>query len=293
MSAPQWNGAWHPLAERFPMLSEDELREMAASIAERGQYTPCRLAPDGLGLDGRNRVAACALANVAPRWEVYEGDPILFIVEVNAVGRSWTTTQRAMAVAIGLVDAKKRRGGRFVRDAVPRDSGRSSAQRNSPWQKAVSQAGFILDHAPELADKVLSGELALDAAYRKADENRKGRARVAALGGELAALVETGVIDVDEAERRAAEAKRLDVLDDDLAERVREGTLDLDEAEAIAAQRAERMAVWIECVRTALDVLVPMAVGPIPPGINGALNENERAALTTALEAWRTANVEL
>jgi hypothetical protein len=77
---PDWSGEWHPLAERFPMLTEDELREMAASIAERGQYVPCRMSSDGLGLDGRNRVAACALAEVEPIWEVYDGDAVAFII---------------------------------------------------------------------------------------------------------------------------------------------------------------------------------------------------------------------
>jgi ParB-like chromosome segregation protein Spo0J len=84
MTPRKWSGEWHPLSLRFPMLAEDELREMAVSITERGQYVPCRMDADGLGLDGRNRVAACALAGAEPWWEVYDGDPVAFIVEVNA-----------------------------------------------------------------------------------------------------------------------------------------------------------------------------------------------------------------
>lgn len=33
-------------------------------------------------------------------------------------------------------------------------------------------AGTILDHAPDLADAVVDGDLALDAAFRKAEDRR-------------------------------------------------------------------------------------------------------------------------
>ena len=64
-----WNGMWHPLTAGFPMLDGDELRALAADIRRYGQSAPCRMDPHGLGLDGRSRVAACALAGVEPRWE--------------------------------------------------------------------------------------------------------------------------------------------------------------------------------------------------------------------------------
>jgi hypothetical protein len=278
-----WNGAWHSLAERFPMLTEEELREMAASIAERGQYVPCRMTPDGLGLDGRNRVAACALAGTEPQWEVYEGDPVAFIVEVNAERRHLSTGQRAMAVAIGLVAAGARSNGKFAYGSKRDESGRAS---RSAWGKALGQAGTVLDHASELADGVLDGSTALDAAYKVADDRRKAADRVRDLGGELAALVETGVIDVDEAERRADEERRLAALDDDLAARVRDG-MALDEGEAAQAQRQERNAKWVADVDRALDLLVPMVGGPLPDLFKDNLSPEKYARLTAALQVWK------
>lgn len=277
-----WKGTWHPLAERFPMLDEDDLREMAASIAERGQYVPCRMTPDGLGLDGRNRVAACALAGAEPGWEVYEGDPIPFIVEVNAERRHLTTGQRAMAVAIGLVEAGQRSNGKFAWGSKP-DA--PSGTGRSRWEAAVAEAGVVLDHAHELADLVLRGEKALDAAYKEADDVRNREERIAAVGGELAALVETGVIDVAEAERRAEEARRLDALADDLATRVREGNLSFEEADALAAERRRRVLAWIDKVRDALIVLSRMKGSPIPDELDGELSNEERSLLAVVLDA--------
>ena len=58
----RWIGLWHPLTERFPTLEGDELRALAADIRRHGQSTPCSMDPEGVGLDGRSRVAACVLA---------------------------------------------------------------------------------------------------------------------------------------------------------------------------------------------------------------------------------------
>jgi len=279
-----WNGDWHPLAALFPMLGEDELREMAASIAERGQHVPCRMTPDGLGLDGRNRVAACAIANVEPAWEVYEGDPILFIVDINSERRHLTTGQKAMAVAIGLDQAGLRADGRWKRGAMPPANGSAS---NTAWTKAFTQAGVVIEHAPELANRVLNGKLELGAAYKDADETRRYRKQLKDLGGELEALVDSGVIDLDEAMYRAEKERRLEKLEADIATRVREGGLSIDEAEAIAVQRAEQLAAQVGRIRAALELLTRMSTAPIPEQLQAALEPDENTALQAALAALK------
>lgn len=49
----------HPYADKFPMLSEPELAELAESIRANGLRNPVVVTEDGLILDGRNRAAAC------------------------------------------------------------------------------------------------------------------------------------------------------------------------------------------------------------------------------------------
>jgi hypothetical protein len=152
------------------MLGADDLRELAASIRRHGQTAPCSMdPPGGSALDGRSRVAACALAGVEPRWEVYDGDPVAFVVEANAEDRNLSTGQRAMAVAIGLVEAGLRSNGRFRRGSVPEHPPELT---RASWRDKVALAGFVLDHAPELGDRVLAGELGLDTAHKLAGKQR-------------------------------------------------------------------------------------------------------------------------
>jgi ParB-like chromosome segregation protein Spo0J len=66
--------AVHPVAALFPMLADDELDELAASIKANGLLQPIVLDKDGAILDGRHRLKACGKAGVKPRFETYKGD---------------------------------------------------------------------------------------------------------------------------------------------------------------------------------------------------------------------------
>lgn len=279
--AVTWNGQWHPLAERFAMLTEDELRTMAASIGEHGQFVPCGMDGSGLGLDGRNRVAACGLAGVDPRWEVIEGDAIAYIVEVNAERRSWSTGQRAMATALGLVAAGQRMNGHFKRGSIPANTG-SGVSR---WAQRVTEAGVVLDHADELVDRVLGGELALDAAHRTAVERRDRRSRIDQLGGELGKLIENDVITLEEAERRVEHDERVAELPPDLAQRVVDQSLALDEAELIRDERRQRVLIDVERIQGAMRTIARMANNPIADDLAAELEDDEMKLLTTLINA--------
>lgn len=163
----------HPYADKFPMLSDAELGELAESIAENGLRNPIVLTPDGLILDGRNRAAACERAGVEPATVVYEGDDLAeYVIDCNSSRRHMSTGARAMATALVLLDAKGRENGRWVRSRGPKVGDISEFRNNSTWREAVSQAGLILDHSPDLAEQVVSGGMALDAAYKRACDAR-------------------------------------------------------------------------------------------------------------------------
>lgn len=157
----------HPFADRFPMLGTEELERLAADIAENGLQHPIVLDIDGRILDGRNRWAACEIAGVTPETVLYEGDDLAaFVLSANVARRHLTTGQQAMSTALVLVDAGKRENGRFKRGAVLADP------QVSNWSSFVARAGMIIDFAPELAEQVVEGSLALDAAYREAEKAR-------------------------------------------------------------------------------------------------------------------------
>jgi ParB-like chromosome segregation protein Spo0J len=154
----------HPVADLFPMLAEDELAELAADIKERGQLQPIVLDTDGRIIDGRNRLAACQLASVEPKFSTYDGDdPGGYALAVNIQRRNLTKGQQAMVLA--------RSGIEYRNDT------------EAPVSKQrVSHARVVVQHAPDLADAVVAGAMGLDEAYRIARENKtKGESAEAQL----------------------------------------------------------------------------------------------------------------
>jgi hypothetical protein len=196
----------HPAAAVFPMLPDDELAALADDIAANGLIHPIVTTPDGDVLDGRNRLAACELAGIAPHFITHDGDPIAFVLSANVARRHMTTGARAMATAVVLVADGKRRDGRWAYGALAN----SEESNNSTWRVAMAQAGVVLDVTPEAAPAVIAGAVSLTGAVHFA----------------LRARSEAQSVEV-----------RFARLPPDLAESVRDETLTLSEAEAAHRQR--------------------------------------------------------
>lgn len=164
----------HPYADKFPMLPQAELEELAQSIRESGLRQPIVVTVDGLILDGRNRFQACRMAGVEPETVVYEGSDLAeYVLDSNITRRNMTTGQRAMATALVLEADGRRANGRWKRGSI--DIGGSA--NISDWQSRLKEAGIILDYSPALAGRVLDGTLALDAAYKEANEIKQSEER--------------------------------------------------------------------------------------------------------------------
>lgn len=163
----------HPYADKFPMLPQAELEELAQSIRESGLRQPIVVTVDGLILDGRNRFQACRMAGVEPESVVYEGSDLAeYVLDANITRRNMTTSQRAMATALVLEADGRRANGRWKRGSLD-----NQEFLNSDWKNKITQAGIILDYSPALAGRVLDGTLALDAAYKEANEIKQSEER--------------------------------------------------------------------------------------------------------------------
>jgi hypothetical protein len=105
----------HPAAAVFPRMTARELQELADDIKANGLHHPIVRDKDGINLDGRNRLAACQMAGVAPRFETYAGnDPVGFIISVNLKRRHLN----ASADAVRICALRWRKAGRQVRIAM-------------------------------------------------------------------------------------------------------------------------------------------------------------------------------
>jgi len=202
-----FTGEIHPAAALFPMLPDDELRELADDITANGLIHPVVLDTAGALIDGRNRLAACRMAGVAPTFTVHDGDPVAHVLSANISRRHISKGQRAMATAMLCVKKKQ-----TVRESAA-DAGLSFAY--------VAHAGVVLKYAEELAPAVMAGTLSLSDAYAEARERKTERESR------------------EERERRAErDLANLRVGAPDLAELVAEERMTL--AEGMAARRQRK-----------------------------------------------------
>jgi len=157
----------HPIAELFPMLPESEIRELADDIVTFGQRVPIVLL-DGLVLDGRNRLAACRFADVAPMFEDYAGDdPLNYVLSINLHRRHLSTSQRAL-VAATLVDWDN--GINQTTAGSANLQTRKAAEKLSISERAVAAAKRIRDHgAAELVTAIRDGRLSVHAGEALSD----------------------------------------------------------------------------------------------------------------------------
>lgn len=186
----------HPFADAFPLIQGDDFNELVADIKRQGLRTPVVLNHDGSVLiDGRNRLRACEAAGVDAVFEKlperYTDAMVLdFIVSTNMARRHLNPGQRAMvALAYETAIAATVKRGRPLAaapavpeggttekspdlDSFPIDknqhkSAARAAKATGASRSAVAQAKAVQRDAPDLAEQVRSGEIALDAADRQ------------------------------------------------------------------------------------------------------------------------------
>ena len=178
----------HPFADKFPLIEGDEFEGLVTDIKEHGLREPIVLNHDRTMLiDGRNRYRACQAAGCDVKLTTlaanYTDAMILdLIVSVNIERRHLNPGQRAMLAldyeAAYAEAAKLNQGTRTdlqpnfpadLRESSPRE--RESAERAAKAVGAsgrgVQQAKAVQRDTPDLANRVRSGDMALDAADKQ------------------------------------------------------------------------------------------------------------------------------
>jgi ParB-like chromosome segregation protein Spo0J len=163
----------HPIAARYPMLSNDEIKELAEDIKQHGLIHPIVVDHDVL-IDGRNRLKACEVAGVEPTYRPFpwngktegkEAAIIAYIVGENIRRRHLNAGQRAILVAL----------------AYPEPGHKSKPQvENSNVDKGdLSRARAIVRWCPEYVEDILAGIHVFARAFEEADQKRTQAAQVA------------------------------------------------------------------------------------------------------------------
>jgi N6-adenosine-specific RNA methylase IME4/ParB-like chromosome segregation protein Spo0J len=173
----------HDLCKLFPPMPEDQFNSLIDSIRDHGLLTPIML-HEGKILDGRHRYKACISLGIEPSFEEYEGDDALgYVIALNLSRRHLDESQRAMIGArianLKVGDNQYKEGGKiFLPTSV---SNLEAAKRMSVSDMAVKQAKKVLKQgAPELADAVDSGQIAVSVASKIANLDHEQQAQVMA-----------------------------------------------------------------------------------------------------------------
>jgi hypothetical protein len=94
---------FHPLADKFPLIGSEELKELAEDIRENGMLERITIHEDKI-LDGRNRYLAAEMVGLALKAESfrrlpYNVDPWDFVVSENIQRRHLTQEQKRYVIA--------------------------------------------------------------------------------------------------------------------------------------------------------------------------------------------------
>jgi len=182
------NFEFHPVANIFPMMEGDEYAALKADILENGLLEPIWV-HDAKIIDGRNRYRACVETGVEPVFRQWDGrgSLVTFVVSLNLKRRHLTSSQKAMvatdiekAIAEEIAVKERERKSRqfdttfqFVGKSVVRDATREAADIVGVNHQYVTDAKAIQAKAPDIAARVLSGELTIPKA--KAEITRRER----------------------------------------------------------------------------------------------------------------------
>jgi len=142
---------YHQYAQLFPMQSDEEIQKLADDIAKHGLRQPIVIDEDETILDGRNRAAACAIAQVKPVYEPFVGNDaakLAYVVSVNVHRRHLSTSQRSdiaakiatMTVGANQHTDKKKKEGPSNDGGSPKVSTKQAAKLMNVSESSVERA---------------------------------------------------------------------------------------------------------------------------------------------------------
>ena len=183
----------HKLCKLFPEITGQDFAAFVADIKANGLRDPIITLDDQI-LDGQNRLNACMVAGIEPRYKPFTGDdPLAFVISQNLDGRRHLTNDQRAAIAAEISKMKP---------------GRIKGADSAPLAKTVDQAAADLKvnprqvqiakkvkrESPEAFKKVKAGKMSLNAAHEQ-NHPRKPKPEPSPLRG-----VDTAKLDAPEPE---------------------------------------------------------------------------------------------
>ena len=189
---------FHPVANIFPMMNEEEYNALKKDILANGLLQPV-YTQKGQIIDGRNRWKACQELGIEPKLKEWDGKGSLvsFVVSLNLKRRHLTGGQKA-AVATEILpmleeEARERQGARNDLTSVknltevdtqviePQRAAEQAATIVGTNRQYVSDAKTIKAQAPDVFEKLKAGEVEMSDAKREVKKRAQAEAREQAI----------------------------------------------------------------------------------------------------------------
>lgn len=170
----------HPIADLFPMMSEEAFEALKADIKAHGQHEPIITFQETV-LDGRNRLRACRELGIEPHlqeWDGHGGTPLDFTISKNLQRRHLTESQRAM-IGARITNLKR---GQDPEDMKKKTNTGIPVFSETPFEPvtiaqaagrlnvspdSIGRARAVLGHcAPDVIKAVDDGRLKVHAAHK-------------------------------------------------------------------------------------------------------------------------------
>lgn len=180
---------FHPASLLFPLMDGVDLQRLGEDLREHGLLEPIVLLDEQV-LDGRNRLRACELVEVEPRFVAWESNgltPAEWVVSMNLHRRHLTTAQRA-ALALDLLphleeEARERQGARTDIEPSSDNGGKfgeateKAADLVGVGRSTVAAAKAIQKRDPEIVNEMKAGTLTVAEASRRAGFEKLAQAQ--------------------------------------------------------------------------------------------------------------------
>lgn len=181
----------HSLSSIFPKLDDVAFQALKQDIYANGLRNPIIIKNKEV-LDGQNRLRACEELGIDPVFQEYEGDDLVeFVLAQNLHRRHLTAGQSATIVALAqdwsLAHPKgKQPKSNKINDldeksnvaklpikGKPLDTQADRSEKSGASKRTQGSADKLVKENPELAKKVATGEISLNAAIKEIEPEKE------------------------------------------------------------------------------------------------------------------------
>lgn len=181
----------HSLCTIFPKLDQLAFEALRSDIQNNGLRNPI-MVKNGEVIDGQNRLQACNDLGITPRFEEYSGDDLVeFVLAQNLHRRHLSAGQAATIVALAQDWSAAHPSGKISKSnkindlddnskfaklrtkGLPVDTQTDRAEKSGASKRTQFSADKLVKFNPELAKKVATGEMTLNAAIKEIEPQKE------------------------------------------------------------------------------------------------------------------------